>query len=127
MCKEEKKAIETVKTITYEMGSIRESVEGHEEDLCALEKILNLIEKQQKEIEELKFKYQARTDRTKVIIEDKQKEIKEAHHKGFIDGRISMKYEFQDKIRATIEDLEKHRIMSSDDFTIKVLKDLLGE
>ena len=53
MNKEEKEAIEIVKTITYEMGSIRQSVDGHNEDLWALEKVLNLIEKQQQELENI--------------------------------------------------------------------------
>lgn len=42
-----------------------------------MQTLLNQIQNQEKEIEELKFKYQARKDRTKVIIEKQQKEIDE--------------------------------------------------
>ena len=48
--------------------------------------ILNLIEKQSKEIEELKEK--------------------KGYHLGFIDGGIAKKYEIQDKIKAKIEEVK---------------------
>ena len=55
--------------------------------------ILELIEKQQKEIENLKFKYQARKDRTKVIINKQKKEIKTLKESQFVlyghDGNIA--------------------------------------
>lgn len=41
------------------------------------------------------------------VIEKQQKEIKEGYHKGFTDGRISMKYEVQDKIREKLKELEE--------------------
>ena len=47
--------------------------------------LLNLIEKQSKEIEELKEK--------------------KGYHLGFIDGGIAKKYEIQDKIKAKIEEV----------------------
>ena len=53
----------------------------------AIRIVLKLIEKQHKEIEDLKVKYQG------------------GYHKGFIDGRISMKYEGQDKIREKIKEV----------------------
>ena len=42
-----------------------------------MQTLLDQIQNQEKEIEELKFKYQARKDRTEVIIEKQQKEIEE--------------------------------------------------
>ena len=53
MNEEEKKAIEIVKEIK-DIRGMRQDVEGENEDLWALNTIINLIEKQQKEIEDLK-------------------------------------------------------------------------
>lgn len=51
MSEEEKKAIEILKEIKDVRG-IRQDVEGENEDLWALDIVYNLIDKQQKEIEE---------------------------------------------------------------------------
>lgn len=40
---------------------------------------------------------------------------------------IEKDYVSKDKIRKIIEDLEKHTIINADKFTIKVLKNLIGE
>lgn len=56
------------------------------EDTQAIETILNLIEKQSKEIEELKEK--------------------NGYHLGFIDGGIAKRYEYEDKIKAKIEEVK---------------------
>jgi hypothetical protein len=50
---EEKEAIEIVKEITFVRG-IRKDVEGEEKDLCALEILLNYIDKLQKQLDQLK-------------------------------------------------------------------------
>ena len=59
--------------------------------------------------------------------EKQQNKINEARHKGFIDGRISMRYELQDKIEDLIirlkqADSENEYI----DFTIKILCEFLS-
>ena len=54
--------------------------------LNACKEAKNLIEKQSKEIEELKEK--------------------KGYHLGFIDGGIAKKYEIQDKIKAKIEEVK---------------------
>ena len=51
----------------------------------AIDTILNLIEKQSKEIEELK--------------------ANKGYHLGFIDGGIGKRYEYEDKIKAKIEEV----------------------
>ena len=48
----------------------------------------------------------------KKVIEKQQKEIEKlkennGYHLGFIDGGIAKKYEYQDKIKAKIEEIEK--------------------
>ena len=83
---EEKKAIEIVEDIAFIRG-IRQDVDGELEDLKAIEDVLRLVEKQQKEIEELKqdrYKYEdwvMRThinkDKIKAKIEPKLKELDE--------------------------------------------------
>ena len=52
MNEEEKKAIEIVKEIK-DIRGMRQDVEGENEDLWALDTLINLIEKQQKEIEDM--------------------------------------------------------------------------
>ena len=77
---EEKKAIEIVKGITED--DLLDYWEGPEEPYNAIQIVLNLIEKQQKEIEELK-----NADLTTVYLN------------GFYDGEKKVK----DKIKAKIE------------------------
>lgn len=79
------------------------------------EKIKNIIENQQKEIEELK--------------KQNYEIVKELKPRVQIDDTEYIERNFisKDKIRRTIEELEKHLITKSDEFTINVLKDLLGE
>ena len=74
------------------------------------EVIINLIEKQSKEIEKLKEN--------------------NGYHLGFIDGGIAKKYEYQDKIKSKIDYLLKH--YDSENFInfemfIKILQSLLEE
>ena len=58
--------------------------------------LIQIIEKQQKEIEELK--------------EEK------GYHLGFIDGGIAKRYEMENKIKARIEELDKDENASIPDF-----------
>ena len=81
---EEKKAIEIVKGITED--DLLDYWEGPEEPYNAIQIVLNLIEKQSKEIEELKV-----ADLTTVYLN------------GFYDGEKKVK----DKIKAKIEELNK--------------------
>lgn len=76
---EEKKAIEILNRFN--------PLDCGMEDTQAIETLLNLIEKQSKEIEELK--------------EEK------GYHLGFIDGGIAKRYEMENKIKAKIEYYEK--------------------
>ena len=62
----------------------------------AIETILNFIEKQQKEIEKLKEN--------------------NGYHLGFIDGGIVKRYEYQDKIKAKIDEVDKDENASIPDF-----------
>ena len=84
MNEEEKKAIEIVKGITED--DLLDYWEGPEEPYNAIQIVLNLIEKQSKEIEELK-----NADLTTVYLN------------GFYDGEKKVK----DKIKAKIEELNK--------------------
>jgi hypothetical protein len=70
---DEEKVIEKFKNFIYTYQEVSE-------------KILNLIEKQQKEIEELK--------------------ANKGYHLGFIDGGIAKRYEYEDKIKSKIEELD---------------------
>lgn len=74
---EEKKAYDNLIMLKY--------FTQENEDKKAIQIILDLIEKQQKEIEELKEN--------------------NGYNLGFIDGRIAKKYEYQDKIKAKIEEV----------------------
>lgn len=79
MTDEENEAIEWLKRL------VKLNKRDNLDDTFA-EILLNLIEKQSKEIEELKEK--------------------KGYHLGFIDGGIAKKYEIQDKIKAKIEELK---------------------
>ena len=96
MSDEEKKAIEKIKSFNqynWEMNNLKEK-EFVKPYFDALDTILNLIEKQQKEIEELK--------------------VNNGYHLGFIDGGIAKKYEYQDKIKAKIEEVDYKMIGHQD-------------
>lgn len=72
MSEEEKKAIEILKEIKDVRG-IRQDVEGENEDLWALDIVYNLIDKQQKEIEEKSIIIMAGAEKVKQL----EKEIEE--------------------------------------------------
>ena len=76
MSDEEKEALEILKAVGIKCKGI-----------CIDDVIINLIEKQQKEIEELK--------------------ANKGYHLGFIDGGIAKRYEYEDKIKAKIEEYEQ--------------------
>ena len=77
MSDEEKKEYEELKSLLY-TGTISQ---------YGKRKLIEIIEKQSKEIEKLKEN--------------------NGYHLGFIDGGIAKKYEYQDKIKAKIEELIK--------------------
>ena len=82
---EEKKALERIDYIQdfiIENGQYNADVG----DMQYFSRVLNLIEKQSKEIEELK--------------EEK------GYHLGFIDGGIAKRYEMENKIKAKIEEVK---------------------
>ena len=79
MTDEEKEAIEWLKRLVK--INKRDNLDNTFAEIS-----LNLIEKQSKEIEELKEK--------------------KGYHLGFIDGGIAKKYEIQDKIKAKIEEVK---------------------
>ena len=80
MSDEEKKAVVYLKS--YCINDVLYDNKHYEQ----IKTILNLIEKQQKEIEKLKEN--------------------NGYHLGFIDGGIAKKYEYQDKIKAKIEEYD---------------------
>ena len=79
---EEKKAIERLKNFGDSISCATYPPDAYIEMKEDIEDILYLIEKQQKEIEELK--------------ENK------GYHLGFIDGGIAKRYEIEDKIKAKV-------------------------
>ena len=79
MSDEEKKEYEELKSLLY-TGTISQ---------YGKRKLIDIIEKQQKEIEKLKEN--------------------NGYHLGFIDGGIAKRYEYQDKIKATIEEIKKSK------------------
>ena len=85
MNEEEKKAIEIVKGITED--DLLDYWEGPEEPYNAIQIVLNLIEKQSKEIEELK---------------DESKE----YQIGFAQGCYEKDLDWKDKIKAKIEEVK---------------------
>lgn len=90
MSDEEKKAIEVIKglAVYYDDYSLldEEEIEENEEVNNSINIVINLIEKQSKEIEELKEN--------------------NGYHLGFIDGGIAKRYEYEDKIKAKIEEID---------------------
>ena len=83
----------------------------------AISSLFDLYKEQQKEIEKLE-------EQKRGLLVETYKKL-DAQDKKII--KLKNDYIHKDKIRETIEDLEKHRIMGSDDFAIKVLKALLKE
>ena len=81
---EEKKAIERLNIYKEKIKDELYPILDFEEEK-AIGVVLNLIEKQQKEIEELK--------------------ANKGYHLGFIDGGIAKRYEYEDKIKAKIEEV----------------------
>ena len=82
---EEKKAIESLIEIR-EFANLSSYKDTKISQLNAIDVVLNLIEKQSKEIEKLKEN--------------------NGYHLGFIDGGIAKRYEYQDKIKAKIEEFK---------------------
>ena len=135
MSEEEKKAIETLKEIKDVRG-IRQDVEGEGEDLCALDIVYNLIEKQQKEIDFLqtKIKQNENIEKVKMCMTHNLPNnaeivcmIREDFERNFGNDFIS-----KDKIRAKIEDLKslsKNITMQPSiyNYEIDLLKELLEE
>ena len=90
LSEEEKKAIHDLKNLKSGIGILNciPGIEKDETDIKAIETILNLIEKQSKEIEELK------NGQIDFWISDKE-----------IEERIRNKFVSNDKIKAKIEDI----------------------
>lgn len=118
MTDEEKKAIEIVKGITED--DLLNYWEGPEEPYNAIQIILNLIEKQQKEIEELKddrkkyaeeyihnnpWLYKQLNENYILRVESEQKERK-AYIKGTNDADELCNKKWENKIKAKIEECE---------------------
>ena len=80
MSDEEKKAIEYLKN---RLEILHNNTQWATENSIKI--VLNLIEKQSKEIEELK--------------------ANKGYHLGFIDGGIAKRYEYEDKLKAKIEEV----------------------
>jgi len=108
--------------------------------------ILNLIEKQQKELKKLNIDIEARKEEKCLLIEDmnkyydiciqQQKEIEELKTCYVIKPRELEKEinkEWQDKIKNEIKELEKMELTEGDiffvmrDYTVLILKELLEE
>lgn len=128
MNEEEKQAIEYWKTHIEILHCNTQIASEH-----YIKVLLDLVEKQQKEIEGLKFKYQARKDRTKVIIEELQEELEENENKyddfttaylqGVYDGKKNLKY----KIKELIEEKAKTDTYNFKTIAVKDIEELLGE
>lgn len=100
---EEKKVIEIVNEIK-DIRGMRQDVDGENEDLWALDTLINLIKKQSKEIEELNKENLEIRDWKYVIDSpidlDKLKELDLIKIKG-------KEYVSKDKIKAKIEEVQK--------------------
>ena len=112
MIDEEKKAIEVIKglAVYYDDYSLldEEEIEESEEVNNSINIVINLIEKQSKEIEELK--------KPKYIINCKTNEI----------TKLTNDFVSKDKIKAKIEEYKKQQKEESDSYLcIKVLSSLL--
>ena len=113
MSEEEKKAIETIEELLRSDEPICEDMLKHQE-IDAMRKLLNLIEKQQKEIEEIKEEYK----------NEQLAELKELNN-----------YIRKDKIRKKIKELEDNMILFTNDkekfnrykYARDILEKILGE
>ena len=131
---EEKKAIETLKNIVIQeydwwidKGDYAESNVKEVND--AIKTILNLIKKQQKEIEELEAKnkqYQGIEKGTTIIYKSKAKYVRE--------DKIEKYYIDKNKIREKIKELDELQkksnltgLITEYQIKIQVLEELLGE
>ena len=144
MSDEEKKAIEKIKSFNqynWEMNNLKEK-EFAKPYFDALDTILNLIEKQSKEIEELKeerksyaeeyihnnpWLYKQLNENYILRVESEQKERK-AWIKGTNDADELCNKKWEDKIKAIIEELEKQdkeSKLSHNYLVIPVLQSLL--
>ena len=101
MTDEEKKAINIVKGITED--DLLNYWEGPEEPYNAIQTVLNLIEKQSKEIEELKT---ITNQYDSFPMYNKKQSIIIASPDYFHNGTFIKKYISKDKIKAKIEELE---------------------
>jgi hypothetical protein len=123
---EEKKAIEIVEDIAFVRG-IRQDVDGELEDLKAIEDVLRLVEKQQKEIEELKENNKLLQENYSSAHEDinwfcenyiSKKESEQKEKQAYIDGtNIADKLcnkKWKDKIKAKIEEVDYKMIAHQD-------------
>ncbi len=125
---EEEKDIEIVKEITFVRG-IRKDVEGEREDLLALEEVLNLIDKLQKDNYELDRENQHYFDR----IQDLQKEIKSKNkqiklmQEMNLPKEIEINYISKDIIKKLIEDKKQIGTYNIEYLKIEDIKELLGE
>ena len=146
MSEEEKEAIETIKLLKIGIEKINafgkflntfvtdnEKVILDMEDIKAIDIVLNLIDKQQKEIEELKTitrEYEAykvgKSDR--IVIASKEYFIN-GFFKDFLNGYVS-----KDKLKAKIKELKaigKYTIDHTDAYleqeSIDLLEELIGE
>lgn len=97
---EEKKAIESLIEIR-EFANLSSYKDTKISQLNAIDVVLNLIEKQSKEIEKLKEN--------------------NGYHLGFIDGGIAKRYEYQDKIKAKIEIRKEEKANCKDSIEEKYL------
>ena len=115
---EEKKAIEIVKglAVYYDDYDLldEEEIEENEEVNNSINIVVNLIAKQSKEIEELK--------------------ANKGYHLGFIDGGIAKRYEYEDKIKAKIEEIDEAIKVNkecakdnADRITVRLLNDEINE
>ena len=139
MSDEEKKAIERLKDLISKSKVIGDIEINKQVAFKDIETILKLIEKQSKEIEELKFKYQARKDRTKKEIERLNNKFEKIYNE--IDNKnsqlvkaLNYKLFMEDKIKAKIEELEKLDFgtdlvsqFTANLTTITILQSLLNE
>ena len=110
MSDEEKKALKIVKCITED--DLLNYWEGSEEPYNAIQTVLNLIEKQSKEIE----------DNKKYIVQ-----LTDEQYRKLVDIiRTEISKEWEDKIKAKIEELERQEKEEPDAFLCKkVLQSLL--
>lgn len=111
---EERKAVDKIKTLIQYLNVWKENFTIVPEDVKYLVTILNLIEKQQKEIEELKDMNERQKYRIELVSEDKieDRKVQIEYNNVFKKGVKSV----EDKIKAKIEELEKEQEQEKDIF-----------